>query len=233
MKVKITDRSQGRWEVPLSLIPRNEPSARNNNNRFALPQESLIKLTYTTEPFGFAVTRIANNEVLFNSTPSVTTSLEGTESPSFNSMVFKDQYLEISTHLPSSATLFGLGESTRPEGLPLLKGKTYSLWATDIGAMNTNVDLYGAYPYYIDVREGGLTHGVLLLNSNGMDIKYGGDFLTWHVIGGTFDFYFFAGPTPLDVVDQYTQLIGRPAPMPYWSFGKLLVKIQYCCSIRV
>lgn len=218
VRVQISDRTNARWEVPLHLIPRNEPSGRNNNNRFALPQEALIKLTYTTIPFGFAVTRIANNEVLFNSTPSAT-SLEGTESASFNSMVFKDQYLEISTHLPSTATLFGLGESTRPDGLPLVKGKTYSLWATDIGAMNTNVDLYGAYPYYIDVRPGGLTHGVLLLNSNGMDIKYGGDFLTWHVIGGTFDFYFFAGPTPLDVLDQYTELVGRPAPMPYWSFG--------------
>lgn len=145
LHVQISDKSNSRWEVPLSLVPRNDPSLRKGS-RFALPQEQLIKLTYTTKPFGFAVTRISNDEVLFNSTPSVKTSLEGVESPSFNSMVFKDQYLEISTHIPSSATLFGLGESTRPDGLPLVKGKTYSLWATDIGAMNANVDLYGAYP---------------------------------------------------------------------------------------
>lgn len=131
--------------------------------------------------------------------------------------------------MPSSASLFGLGESTRSDGLKLKNGRSYTLFTSDVGAILFNADLYGSYPFYLDVREGGLAHGVLLMNSNGMEVTYNqaGDHLTYKVLGGVLDFYFFPGPTPLDVVDQYTQLVGRPAAQPYWSFGAHTLKSPF------
>ena len=214
LRVYLTDFSNSRWEVPYTLIPR--PKADSSLQDAKIHE---LAVSYTKKPFGFAVTRISTGDVLFNSTPPTS----GTDGGLlFNSLVFKDQYLELSTQLPAGASLYGLGESTRPNGLTLKPNNTYTLWATDTGSILVDVDLYGSYPFYLDVREGGLSHGVLLLNSNGMEVTYTGESLTYKVLGGIFDFYFFPGPTPLDVIDQYTQLVGRPAAQPYWSFGKLV-----------
>ncbi|KAJ1260398.1 hypothetical protein BS78_10G229100 [Paspalum vaginatum] len=218
LHVRITDADHPRWEVPQHVVPRQVPPlhAPLHAGNGSPPPSSVLSaptsdLTFTlhASPFRFTVARRSTGDTLFDASPAV---------------VFKDRYLELTTALPvGRASLYGLGEHTKPT-FRLRPKDTFTLWNADIAASNVDLNLYGSHPFYLDVRSGdaagaGAAHGVLLLNSNGMDIEYGGEYLTYKVIGGVLDFYFFAGPAPLDVVDQYTQLIGRPAPMPYWSFG--------------
>ncbi|CAA0384626.1 unnamed protein product [Arabidopsis thaliana] len=218
LRVHITDAKKQRWEVPYNLLRREQPPNVIGKSRKSpvtvqeISGPELI-LIFTVDPFSFAVRRRSNGETIFNTSSS---------DESFGEMVFKDQYLEISTSLPKDASLYGFGENSQANGIKLVPNEPYTLFTEDVSAFNLNTDLYGSHPVYMDLRNvsgKAYAHSVLLLNSHGMDVFYRGDSLTYKVIGGVFDFYFFAGPSPLNVVDQYTSLIGRPAPMPYWSLG--------------
>eukprot|EP00064_Thunnus_orientalis_P008511 superscaffoldBa00001014_g8534 len=51
--------------------------------------------------------------------------------------------------------------------------------------------------------------------------------LTYRTVGGILDFYMVLGPTPEMVVQEYTELIGRPVLPAYWSLGFQLCRYGY------
>ncbi len=65
----------------------------------------------------------------------------------------------------------------------------------------------------------GSSHGFLLFNSNAMEAVISQDTLSWRVTGGVIDLYILMGPSPAQVLEQLTSIIGRPALPPLWSLG--------------
>ncbi|KAK7014854.1 glycoside hydrolase family 31 protein [Favolaschia claudopus] len=197
--VKITDASSARYEVPESVLPR--PSSAHPVN----PKTAAIKFSYTTSPFSFAIQRTSNNEVLF--------------STASHPIIFEPQYLRVKTNLAANANIYGLGEHTNDFRLNP-DNTTLTLWSRDAYGVPTGSNLYGNHPVYFEHRSTG-THAVLLLNSNGMDIKLTKGALEYNVIGGILDFYFLAGSQtdPTQAAKQYAEIVGTPAEVPYWSFG--------------
>jgi alpha-D-xyloside xylohydrolase len=193
IRIKITDVGKTRWEIPQEVISRPSVTTKASNEDYTF--------TYTESPFSFQVLRKSDGYAVFKS----------------GSFVFKDQYIELGSVFDSSAKTFGLGESARLTQA-LTPGSTYTFWARDEPALVKNTNLYGSFPFYMQVVDG-KAHGAMILNSNGMDVAMESSCMTFKIIGGMVDLYVFSGSSPAAVAKQYTDVVGKPAMMPYWSFG--------------
>ncbi|RHY32514.1 hypothetical protein DYB32_002497 [Aphanomyces invadans] len=216
VRVRIFDPIFRRYEVPLPLA---NASSMHDHKR-------LFEVSVTKAPFGIAITRLATNEVLFNSTPVA----------SWNGpLVISNQFLELSTRVLTTPKLFGLGEHVGRLVNPA-RGDHYTLWTRDRLANAGNAHTaaggdneYGVHPFYIRVEDTNptLAHGVFLLNSNAMEVVASPTAITFRTVGGILDLFVFLGPSPRDVVAQYTALVGRPAMPPYWALGYHLCRYHY------
>ncbi|NXA43466.1 LYAG glucosidase, partial [Eudromia elegans] len=143
-------------------------------------------------------------------------------------LLFADQFLQISTSLPSHF-IAGLGEHLTSLMLDTSWTKI-TLWNRDMAPV-PQVNLYGSHPFYLAMEDGGLAHGVFLLNSNAMDVVLQpSPALTWRTTGGILDFYVFLGPDPKSVVRQYLDVVGYPFMPPYWGLGFHLCRWGYSSS---
>jgi alpha-glucosidase len=124
-----------------------------------------LDVSIKQNPFSFKVSRKSTGEVLFDT--------------SGHALIFESQYLGLRTSLPDSPNIYGLGESTDPFRL-LTDDYTRTLWSRDAYLIPQFSNLYGNHPIYFDHRGPQGTHGVFLLNSNGMDIKIEASFMSIH-----------------------------------------------------
>jgi alpha-glucosidase len=165
---------------------------------------------YTNNPhFGFQIIRRSDNTILFDTTNFP--------------LIFEDQYLEISSHLPET-NIYGIGETITK--FKRTRNVT-TLWPRDAHEKYQN--MYGAQPFYIDIRNNGTASGTFLLNAHGMDVVITKDRITYKAIGGVLDFYFFVpnDNKPNSVVQSYTTLVGKPMMPSLWMLGYQNCRYKY------
>ncbi|XP_052774040.1 sucrase-isomaltase, intestinal-like isoform X2 [Mya arenaria] len=211
LHIKIVDEDNlDRYEVPVPL--QNIPT-----NGFT-DATGLYDVRYTEDkqhPFSIQVIRKSTNTTIWDT--------------SAGPLIFSDQYLQLSTYLASD-NFYGLGEHRHMRLKHDIDYKTWPIFTRD-AAVNSpdHTNLYGAHPFYMNLEdEKGNAHAVFFLNSNAMEVLLDPNpRLTYRTIGGVLDFYFFLGPDPESVIQQYHQLIGAPVMVPYWSLGFQLCRWGY------
>ncbi|NXA54524.1 MGA protein, partial [Nothocercus julius] len=204
LQFKIYDYQNKRYEVP---VPLNLPSSPTSTAENRLYEVSVHK-----KPFGIQVRRKSTGTVIWDS-----------QLPTFT---FSDMFIQISTRLPSQY-IYGFGENEHTTFRRNMNWHTWGMFSRD-QPPGYKLNSYGFQPYYMAFEEDGNAHGVLLLNSNAMDVTFQPTpALTYRTVGGILDFYMVLGPTPELVVQQYTALIGRPFMPPYWSLGFQLCRYGY------
>ncbi|XP_016007196.1 maltase-glucoamylase, intestinal [Rousettus aegyptiacus] len=202
LRFKVYDPNNKRFEVPLDI---------ESSSNLSLDPNYDVEFVDNTV-LQFKVMRKQTRTVLWETT--------------FGGLIFSNQYIQMMTSVPSTS-VYGFGEHEHPSFKHDMNFVRYGMFSRDQSPTAFS-NLYGVHPFYMCIENDFNAHGVLLLNSNAQDVTLSPfPSLTFRTIGGILDFYMFLGPTPENVIQQYTEAIGRPYIPPYWSLGFQLSRWGY------
>ena len=109
--------------------------------------------------------------------------------------------------------VYGLGERFTPF---VKNGQIVEMWNEDGGTSSEIA--YKNIPFYITNKG----YGVLVDNEGDVAYEIASEKVErvqFSVEGERLDYYFISGGTPMKTVEKYTDLTGKPALPPAWSFG--------------
>jgi alpha-glucosidase len=135
--------------------------------------------------------------------------------------------------MPAEEFYYGLGDKAGPLNR---RNRVFTLWNTDAYAWQESTDpLYKAIPFFLGLRHG-TAYGVFLDNTYRTGFDFGEDSATRYSFGadgGELNYYFFAGPKPKTVIEEFTALIGRTPLPPLWALGYQQSRWSYDSEARV
>lgn len=109
--------------------------------------------------------------------------------------------------------IYGLGERFTPF---VKNGQVVDIWNEDGGTASEIT--YKNLPFYVTNKG----YGVLVDNEGDVSYEIASEKverIQFSVEGERLDYYMISGKTPMGTVEKYTELTGKPALPPAWSFG--------------
>jgi alpha-glucosidase len=147
-------------------------------------------------------------------------------------MASDGERIHIWKRMPADENYYGLGDKAGPMNR---RNRSFTMWNTDeFGWQESSDPLYKTIPFFIGLRQG-RAYGIFFDNTWRSVFDFGKespDYFSFGAEGGELNYYFFAGPTPKQVVSDYTALVGRSPLPPRWSLGYQQSRYSYFPEAR-
>ena len=148
-------------------------------------------------------------------------------------MAWDGSHIRVWKRMPAEEGYYGLGDKGGPINR---RGRAFTMWNSDAYGWQEFTDpLYKSIPFWIGLRQGA-AYGVFFDNTYRSDFDFGKESKNYYSFGaeaGEVNYYFFAGPAPKTVLEEYTALIGRTPLPPLWSLGYQQSRYSYYPEARV
>ncbi|HEY6182157.1 MAG TPA: glycoside hydrolase family 31 protein [Terriglobales bacterium] len=135
--------------------------------------------------------------------------------------------------MPEDEHYFGLGDKSGPLDH---RNLSFTMWNTDAFGWQESTDpLYKDIPFLLAMRNGS-AYGIFLDNTYRTNFDFGKesrDFYSFGADGGELDYYFFYGPDPKRVIQDFTALVGRSQLPPLVALGYQQCRYSYYPEARV
>ena len=204
--VSITHFDGARYDgpfVPVSTQPVS-PVIREEENKL-IYQSGALRAEISRKPSAWSVTYYDGQERLTDSSWRNMAYMKDRDS--------KKTYMTEQLAIDVDELIYGMGERFTPF---VRNGQTVEMWNEDGGTASEIA--YKNVPFYITSKG----YGVLVDNEGDAAFEVASEKVErvqFSVEGERLDYYLIGGGTPKGTIQKYTELTGKPALPPAWSFG--------------
>ncbi|KAJ8515514.1 hypothetical protein ONZ45_g7061 [Pleurotus djamor] len=123
------------------------------------------------------------------------------------------RYIHSELNISPGELIYGFGEQF---GAFVKNGQSIKVWNQDGGTSSDQA--YKCIPFYITNRG----YGVFINHPGEVEVEVGSEKVSRvgvSVADKSLEYFIIYGESPLEILEKYTRMTGRPAVLPAWTFG--------------